>query len=282
MSIIQPEMEMAEILPEGFYLADLQAYAFFTAFWCILYASSMRLPIPMKDLYRKLPLDDELDLRNRQISFVHGLSVLVLTTYAMLFRTGQCMSPNTFFDSAVMYSSMGYFTYDFLAMVYYGLLAWPMTIHHAMSIAILGLNISSRNSAFLILGGMFIGEISNPSMHLSAMLKHLGLRYSKVYELCEISFAFLYILGRVFMGSVQLYRIITCENSHLILKFSTSALALQSYFFVYNMIPLMQDRVGVIFDRRRLGIKACWMVPVHPADLEKLGIDPNKIEKFVL
>ena len=163
-----------------------------------------------------------------------------------------------------------------------GLLAWPMTIHHAMSVAILWLNISSRNSAYLILGGMFIGEISNPSMHLSAMLKHLGLRYCKLYEFCEISFAFLYCTGRVFMGSVQLWKICECESSHIVLKISTIALAAQSYFFVYNMVPLLQDRVGVILNRERLGIKSSWLAPLEDKHLEKLGIDPNKVEKFVL
>jgi hypothetical protein len=157
-----------------------------------------------------------------------------------------------------------------------------MTIHHAMSVAILWLNISTRNSAYLILGGMFIGEISNPAMHLSAMLKHLGLRYCKLYELCEISFAFLYCTGRVFMGSVQLYRICTCESSHAILKISTTALAVQSYFFVFSMLPLLRDRIDTILNRRKLGIKAAWLAPLDIKQLKRLGIDPHKVEKFVL
>lgn len=157
-----------------------------------------------------------------------------------------------------------------------------MTIHHAVSVAILGLNITSGNSAYLILGGMFIGEISNPSMHLSAMLKHLGLRYCKLYEFCEISFAFLYCTGRVFMGTYQLWKICSCESSHIILKLSTTALAVQSYFFVYNMIPLMKDRIGTIVSRGKLGIKSSWLAPLESKQLKRLGIDPDKVEKFVL
>lgn len=129
---------------------------------------------------------------------------------------------------------------------------------------------------------MFIGEISNPSMHLSAMLKHVGLRYSKLYEFCEISFAFLYCAGRVFWGSVQLYRICTCESSHIILKISTAALALQSYVFVFNMFSLLRDRVDTILNRGKLGIKAAWLSPLEPMQLKRLGIDPNKVERFVL
>ena len=157
-----------------------------------------------------------------------------------------------------------------------------MTIHHAMSVAILWLNVSSRNSGYLILGGMFIGEISNPSMHLSAMLKLLGLRYCKLYELGEISFAFLYCFGRVFMGSVQLWKICTCDSSHIILKVSTAALAAQSYFFVFHIVSLLKDRIDTIVNRAKLGITASWLTPLDPQQLKRLGIDPNKVEKFVL
>lgn len=111
-------METDEVT--GFQVQDLKAYAITTTAWCLLYAISLYLPVPLKDRYRKMSVADELDLRNRQISFIHGLSVLVLSTYAMVFMEGGCLSPNTFFDNAVMYSSMGYFTYDFLAMAYYG------------------------------------------------------------------------------------------------------------------------------------------------------------------
>ena len=104
----------------GFYKDDLLAYASTTVFWCLLYAVSLYLPVPLKGIYRKLPYEDELDFRNRLISFVHGSSLLLLSGYAMFFRDGACHTPNTFFDNAVMFSSMGYFTYDFLAMGYYG------------------------------------------------------------------------------------------------------------------------------------------------------------------
>ena len=157
-----------------------------------------------------------------------------------------------------------------------------MTLHHAVSVIILGLTISSRHSAHLILGGMFIGEISNPSMHFSAMLKLVGLRYCKLYEFCEISFAVLYCAGRVFMGSIQLIRIFNCEGCHVILKVSTLALAIQSYYFVFNMVPLIRDRFETIASRKRLKITAYWLTPLPLKALKQLNIDPTKVEKFVL
>ena len=108
-----------DLLSPGFNSQDIQAYMISTLLWCMLYVVSLYLPIPLKDRYRKLPTADELDLRNRQISFVHGISVLFLTTYAILYLPGSCMSPNSDLENLAMYSSMGYFTYDFLAMAYY-------------------------------------------------------------------------------------------------------------------------------------------------------------------
>lgn len=104
----------------GFHTEDWLAFAAATVFWCVLYMASLYLPIPLKGKYRTMPLQDELDLRNRLISFIHGLSVLCFTSYELLFLSGSCMAPNTVFENFVMLSSMGYFTYDFIAMAYYG------------------------------------------------------------------------------------------------------------------------------------------------------------------
>jgi len=85
----------------------------------------------------------------------------------------------------------------------------------------------------MVVGGMFIAEVSNPPMHVRIMLKHLGLRYSKAYESMEITFILLYSFGRIFLGSYQVWSVQQCEAMGIIPKFASLALMAQSVFFVH-------------------------------------------------
>ena len=95
-------------------------FGMWTAVWTGAYAVSLVLPIPLKGKYRKLPYKDELDVRNREISIVHG-AIIAAKTGVIFFGIPQtCGRPNTGFEEDIMFLSMGYFAYDFIAMSYYG------------------------------------------------------------------------------------------------------------------------------------------------------------------
>ena len=100
----------------------------------------------------------------------------------------------------MIYVAVGYFIYDFLCMAYYGLLDLTMVIHHMSTATGMTFGLVVGASANVIVGGMFIAEVSNPAMHFRVMLKHLGLRYSKAYETSEIIFITLYTFGRIILG----------------------------------------------------------------------------------
>ena len=64
----------------------------------------------------------ELDVLNRIVSFMHGLVLLSMSTYKYYFVPINCGEKNSHFDNVLIYCAIGYFTYDFMAMAFYGLL----------------------------------------------------------------------------------------------------------------------------------------------------------------
>jgi hypothetical protein len=73
-------------------------------------------------------------------------------------------------------------------MAYLGILDRSMTIHHLICIFGLSAGLISGKSADVLVGALFLTEISNPSMHMRNMLRLLGFRYTKSYETAEVSY----------------------------------------------------------------------------------------------
>ena len=176
-----------------------------TCFWTFLYIIVLQIPI-----VTKLPLQDELDVRNRVVSIAHGLFLCFACGYEFFFLmdykdpnkamtlAAACGEPNNNFENFIFTMSSAYFLYDFLAMAYYNLLDWAMTVHHFASIIGMMLTLFSGNSGYLLICGMFIGEVSNAFMHVRVILRHFKMRYTLAYEASEISFLVLYIIGELF------------------------------------------------------------------------------------
>ena len=54
--------------------------------------------------------------------------------------------------------------------------------------------------ANFIVAGLFIAEVSNPAMHMRIMLKHIGLRYTRAYEIAEFCYFVMFFIGRMVIG----------------------------------------------------------------------------------
>jgi hypothetical protein len=163
-----------------------------------------------------------------------------------------------------------------------GLLDWAMTIHHAACVFGMAMNIASGTSANLMLGGLFIAEVSNPAMHVSRILRLLGMRYTLTHEISELAFMVLYTVGRIILGTFQVYNIVTCADSTLMMKITGVVILGQSYFFITHIVPVIHDRVAMMRHRALQGVRLSWLEPLDAKTLEKLGIDPNKPEKIIL
>lgn len=207
----------------------------FTSFsiWTSIYIVIAVSPLPFKHLASKISKENDLDVRNRMVSFLHGVTLIIFSCYEFYFTPGSCGDKNTLYETRLLYTAIGYFLYDFLAMAYYGLLDMTMTFHHWVCIIGMVLPLYYNVSANYVVMGMFISEASNPFMHVRVILRQYGLRYTKAYELMEILFLIFYIFGRLMLGTSLVFSNCLCDQNMIIIKFCSLALWVQSIFFIF-------------------------------------------------
>lgn len=199
--------------------------------WVTFYVFVAQLPLPYASKI-KLSKKDDLDVRNRFVAFHHGLILTIVAAYEFYFQRGACGDPNTRYEKNLIHLSVGYFFYDFSAMAYYGLLDWAMTFHHWLCIIGMSLPLTYGMSANYVLWGMFVAEASNSFMHIRAILKFYGKRYTKAYEFSEIAFLLIYMYGRLILGSYVTVSTCRCNQNAIVIKICASGLLFQSLYFI--------------------------------------------------
>ena len=137
--------------------------------------------------------------------------MLMLSLHFLLVYEYECGSLTTQREYAILVTSSGYFSYDFLSMAWFGLLDRDMTIHHLLCIAGMVWTLSLGKGANYVVAGLFIAEVSNPAMHMRIMLKHIGLRYSRSYEIAEFFYFVLFFIGRIITGVPVVYYTLACD-----------------------------------------------------------------------
>ena len=152
-----------------------------------------------------------LDLRNRMVSFIHGILMLIMTLHFLLSSDYGCGSLTTQREYTILVISSGYFSYDFLSMAWFGLLDLDMTIHHLLCIIGMIYTLSLGKGANYIVAGLFVAEVSNPAMHMRIMLKHIGLRYARAYEVAEFCYFVFFFIGRIITGVPVVYYTVSCD-----------------------------------------------------------------------
>ena len=228
------EIDPLNIIHEYFpmQMEDVKMIGLSFALWTSMYLVVAYSPLPFKPKGVNLKRLDDLDVRNRIVSFTHGFLLMVLAGYEFYFLRGSCGDRNSQYQKNLMYMSIGYFIYDFGAMCYYGLVDFAMTFHHTICVVGMATPLVQDVSGNYIVMGMYVAEVSNFLMHIRIILKHYGLRYTKAYETAEIGFMMLYIYGRMLVGPAIVWSTITCASNNFVVRFCSLGLFGQSVFFV--------------------------------------------------
>lgn len=119
---------------EPFYPTAERLVADFGTFFCMWFFLQYLLSEwPDLKAY-KMKVKTYNDFRNRQVSFLHGLTVLLLSAYQVYSKPSECGDDNNKFTYLTLTFSGSYFTYDLLSMWYYNLLENDMLVHHLLCI----------------------------------------------------------------------------------------------------------------------------------------------------
>jgi hypothetical protein len=119
----------------------------------------------------------------------------------------------------VLVNSGGYFLYDMLSMAYFKLLDLDMTIHHSLCIGGICAVLIDGHDAGFVVAGLFVAEVSNPAMHSRVLLRNIGKRYTKAYEVAEYCYFFMFFFGRVLAGHPVVYSTVACGSMHKLARF---------------------------------------------------------------
>ena len=186
------------------------------AFWTVVQIAFFQFP--NLDAY-KMSRGDYLDFRNRMVSFIHGLACLCLSGYHMVYMRTDCGESKNFIEYITLVMSGGYFTYDLLGMAWFSILDLDMGVHHFLCISgIIAVLVQDIGCGHVVMG-LFVAEVSNPAMHLRILLRHLGKRYTRGYEMAEYTYFTTFFFGRIVIGHPVVYATVTCQVMNLLARF---------------------------------------------------------------
>ena len=95
--------------------------------------------------------------------------------------------PNTLFDNIVIANSVGYFFTDLIKCIY--LYDYLFVAHHAVSLIFILLSYFYNMGSYLAITGLFVGEITNPILHIGWFLKYYkDKRYMTVWKINTVCF----------------------------------------------------------------------------------------------
>jgi hypothetical protein len=135
------------------------------------------------------------------------------------------MVTDTWCRQSLLYS-IAYMCYDTTCMYFEGTIDFFTVLHHIFSVLGLYLPYRSGINGVYAMVGLFITEMSHPFMSTKNFSKMFGKRYTRLYEVSEILFLIVYLLGRGILSWNYVYRCITCPSNHLFFKLTCFGLLL--------------------------------------------------------
>ena len=118
------------------------------------------------------------------------------------------------------------------------------------------------------MAGLFVAEVSNPAMHMRIMLKHVGLRYTRAYEVAEFCYFISFFIGRFIIGIPIVYNTVTCEHMNWLGRLVSLGVMAQSCQFLKRMYSIVVRRFAEIAERNKKKLDFNWFVPIPQKDLD--------------
>jgi len=221
--------------------------------WAVLF-TFVNYNLELPDKISKKKSDD---LKNRVVSIVHGLFALFVSGFHFFRDNPEYAAPATTIQHIILLTSCAYFLYDFIACAYYGLADMGLILHHGMCLVGM-ISCEMMNNCTTGLLGLFFAEVSNFPMHFRVILRTLKMRYTKLYELAELAYIFLYIFAR---GIGCTYLVLTAtpvSETPIIIRFTCTGLWVQSLYFIYEMFGIVSRKLKNYDERSHKNISYNW------------------------
>lgn len=201
-----------------------------------------------------------LDVKNRIVSICHGSLSFLFSLYFIYLNGINFEHEIDQFSVQIVALSLGYFVYDLIACLYFGLWDSKLIIHHALAMAGFGYSLLSGNGIFAGVLGLALGESSNFPMHLRSICKEIGLRHTKLYETADLMYLGIYILFRGIFSPVLCTMCFFSKSTPWMVWFVFFGLTLQSMFFIRIMLKILSVKRVQARERMEKNIQLFWFV----------------------
>jgi hypothetical protein len=234
-------------------LEGLKQIGFFFVLWNIFYVVVHNMLSFSKN--RKT----ELDIKNRCVSIVHGTLSFVLSTIFILHFGINFDFPNNILSMKLVSLSLGYFLYDLIACLWFGIWDSKLILHHILAISGFFCPFVTGTGIFSGIIGLFMAEASNFPMHFRVILKQMGLRHTKIYEMFDTMYLVIYIVARGLMCPVFCTMALLNKSTPLMVKFVFVGLTLQSWHFIFIMFSILKKKMMATKERKSKGVQLFWL-----------------------
>jgi len=197
------------------------------------------------------------DVKNRIVSIAHGLFAFFVTGYHIYRDNPQYAEPATPIQHVILLTSCAYFTYDFIACVIYGLADMGLVLHHGMCLLGMGSCLVMNNCTTGLIG-LFLAECSNFPMHFRAILRTLKMRYTKLYELSELSYMATYIVARGILITGLVITATPVSETPILIRITCIGLWVQSLYYIYEMYGILKRKLKHHKERVNKKISYNW------------------------
>lgn len=171
-------------------------------------------------------LNDNYKYNTYVIAFFHAISSSMLCMYNLYKKEYlDYYSENTYFDNIVISNSIGYFLTDLIKCLYEK--DTIFIVHHIVGIVFLMSSYIYQVAGTSAVGGLLVGEVSNPILHLGWFLKYYKQQcYITVWKFNT----FLFCLFRICLSPLIIYNFLMFPTEYIAMKY----IMLLSYTLFYN------------------------------------------------
>ena len=231
---------------------SLYQIGFFFTLWTLFYTV-----IHFVFKFNKIKKID-LDIKNRIASIAHGMlsfffSSLFIYHYGINFDM-----PIDLLSTKLVSLSLGYFVYDLIACLWFGIWDSKLIIHHVLAISGFIFPFFAGKGIFSGIIGLFFAESSNFPMHFRVILKQMGLRHTKAYELFDIMYLIIYIFARGLCCPIFCVMSFMSKTTPFFINFVFLSMSIQSILFIKIMFSIILKKKSESIERKSKGIELFW------------------------
>lgn len=225
---------------------------YFVVLWTILY-------IVVHNVFRftKVRATD-LDIKNRIVSIMHGTLSFLFSSIFIYYVGIDFDLPIDMLSTKLVSLSLGYFIYDLIACLWFGLWDSKLIIHHVLAICGFSFPFFIGRGIFSGIIGLMLAESSNFPMHFRVILKQMGYRHTRIYEVFDNMYLFIYMVARGVVLPIFCVMSFFSKETHLITSFIFLAMTLQSFQFINIMFSIIRGKKKKALERKSKGVELFW------------------------